>query len=84
MRNHEDIQKARDLLLQVVLRQTPIILKDDDQYKVMQGQVDVLTWVLDNGEAPGQTFKNNLTTVREILKKMGYIEMIKPKDPRQN
>lgn len=69
MKTEEQVQRAHDLLLPVVMGDVPHEL-DDDVVRALHAAVDALCWVL--GHDHNDAFQMNLSALEDHLKSQGY------------
>ena len=77
MRSWEEIQRAHDILVGVILREVPVEMKDRETQLGLHAALDALCWVLqDNCESD---FAENLSKIEKELTARGF-----RLQPRQN
>jgi len=70
MRGREEIQRAHDVLVAMVLGEVKVPLADED-HKALTANLDVLCWVLEHDH--NQTFAGNLRLAEEQARRAGYV-----------
>jgi hypothetical protein len=70
MRTHEEIQRAHDTLVGVILREVPVQMKDRETQLGLHAALDALCWVLqDRCESD---FADNLSKIEKELAARGF------------
>lgn len=69
MRDREEIQRAHDLLVGIILGDAPMPLSDEER-KIVSANVDVLCWVLEHDH--NRTFATNLELAQEQTRAAGW------------
>jgi hypothetical protein len=70
MRSQDEVQRAHDLLHNIVRGEAPFTL-DKDELPMCLMSLEVLCWVLRDGHS--STFTNILAKTEELLTRLGYV-----------
>lgn len=70
MRSQDEIQRAHDALIAVLLDEVPAPAAPDVK-RILEAQTDVLAWVLENDEQ--SKFGGNMARLNAALEKLGFV-----------
>jgi hypothetical protein len=70
MRSQDELQRAHDVLLAIVLEEVPNVLLTEDDLP-LHAAADTLCWVLQHDH--NTNFADNLASLQALLAKAGYV-----------